>query len=408
MASDPALELVDVVNDEGRTLRIVTRREMRTQRLPHRCTYVLVFNQAGDLFVHLRTAGKDVNPSQWDACIGGVVSAGESFTDGVRREVAEELGVEVDPTAIEELFPFRYADDKSIVQAVVYRLRHDGPFRLQPEEIVRGEFVPLNRIDELARERPVCADSLAVLARLRQHMPETFATWPTNQRILLGSGGFRTDERLRFLRDEMRGFFGDIDRLLFIPYALADYDRYLQSMMEKVIDAGYRLDGIHRHADPHKAIEQAPALFIGGGNTFRLLSTLYRFGLLEVIRRRVREGMPYLGISAGTNVACPTIKTTNDMPIVQPADFNALGVVSFQINPHYIDVDPNSRHMGETREKRIAEFHEENDSTVVGLREGSWIVVDQGRATLHGDTGARVFVKGNTPIEWDVETDRPA
>jgi dipeptidase E len=115
-----------------------------------------------------------------------------------------------------------------------------------------------------------------------------------------------------------------------------------------------------------------------------------------------------MGSSAGANLACPTIKTTNDMPIVQPADFQALGLVGFQINPHYIDADPNSRHMGETREKRIAEFHEENDLTVIGLREGSWIVVDQGRATLHGETGAKIFPKGKAPVEWDRRTDLPA
>ena len=130
--------------------------------------------------------------------------------------------------------------------------------------------------------------------------------------------------------------------------------------------------------------------------------------MLDRIRRKVLDGMLYMGSSAGANLACPTIKTTNDMPILQPADFNALGLVGFQINPHYIDADPNSRHMGETREKRIAEFHEENDLTVIGLREGSWIVVDQGRATLHGQTGAKIFVKGEAPTEWDRQTDWPA
>jgi dipeptidase E len=151
-----------------------------------------------------------------------------------------------------------------------------------------------------------------------------------------------------------------------------------------------------------------PAVFVGGGNTFRLLKTLQDGGLLDQIRRKVLDGMRYMGSSAGANLACPTIKTTNDMPIVQPADFHALGLVTFQINPHYIDADPNSRHMGETREKRISEFHEENDLTVIGLREGSWIVVDQGRATLHGETGAKIFLKGNAPAEWDRQTDRPA
>src|ERR1051325_237775 len=132
-------ELVDVIDDEGRTVGVVTRHEMRARCLPHRCTYVLVFNQRGELFVHLRTATKDVYPAHWDVAIGGVLAAGESFADGARREGREELGVDVEPV---ELFPFHYADAATVVRAMVYRVEHDGPFRLQPEEIVRGEFVP--------------------------------------------------------------------------------------------------------------------------------------------------------------------------------------------------------------------------------------------------------------------------
>jgi dipeptidase E len=135
-------------------------------------------------------------------------------------------------------------------------------------------------------------------------------------RVLLGSGGFRTPERIGFLQEQMRSFFGPVDRLLFIPYALADHDGYLALMTARGLDAGYLLDGIHRHADPAEALEKAPAVFVGGGNTFRLLGELYQRNLLDVLRRRVREGMPYLGVSAGTNVACPTIssKTTGASP----------------------------------------------------------------------------------------------
>ncbi|MBZ5620496.1 MAG: dipeptidase PepE [Acidobacteriia bacterium] len=158
---------------------------------------------------------------------------------------------------------------------------------------------------------------------------------------------------------------------------------------------------------PHR-LPDNPAIFVGGGNTFRLLKTVEDSGLLDQIPQKVRGGMLYMRSSAGANLACPTIKTTNDMPIVQPAHFNAFGLVSFQINPHYIDADPNSKQMGETREKRLAEFHEENNLTVIGLREGSWIAVDQGRATLHGETGAKIFVKGEAPAEWERQTDRPA
>jgi dipeptidase E len=146
-------------------------------------------------------------------------------------------------------------------------------------------------------------------------------------------------------------------------------------------------------------VEEAEALFVGGGNTFRLLDRLQRLGLLDPIRGRVRGGMPYLGVSAGANLACPSIRTTNDMPIVEPAGFSALGLLPFQINPHYLDPAPSRSHMGETREERIREFLEENDVPVVGLREGSWIVADDGSARLEGPCSARLFRRGREPEE---------
>jgi 8-oxo-dGTP pyrophosphatase MutT (NUDIX family) len=164
MSDNPGDELVDVIDDEGRTVATVTRREMRGRRLPHRCTYILVFNRAGELFVHLRTAGKDVYPSHWDVAVGGVLVAGESFADGARRELAEELGIDAEP---KELFPFRYEDAASVVQAVVYRVVHEGPFLLQPEEIVRGEFVALSEIAVRGTRERFCPDGLAVLAEYR-------------------------------------------------------------------------------------------------------------------------------------------------------------------------------------------------------------------------------------------------
>src|SRR5262249_46188143 len=144
--------------------------------------------------------------------------------------------------------------------------------------------------------------------------------------------------------------FGQAGHVLFIPYALADHDGYVAMMRQRGLDAGYPLVGIHTLSDPVEAVLQAPALFVGGGNTFRLLGELYRRGLLEPIRRRVRAGMPYLGVSAGCNVACPTIKTTNDMPITSPPSLDALGLVSFQVNPHYF--------MGQTYIKHGDNFHE--------------------------------------------------
>jgi isopentenyldiphosphate isomerase len=165
MSGDPGDELVDVIDDQGRAIRTVTRREMRGRRLPHRCTYILVFNRLGDLFLHLRTASKDVYPSHWDVTVGGVLAAGESFSVGARRELAEELGIDAVP---EELFPFRYEDAASVVQAMVYRVVHEGPFRLQPEEIVRGEFVPLAAVAMRAAKEPFCPDGLEVLAEYQR------------------------------------------------------------------------------------------------------------------------------------------------------------------------------------------------------------------------------------------------
>jgi len=163
---NPADELVDVIDDAGRTVGVVTRAHMRVKRLPHRCTYVLVFNGRGELFIHLRTPTKDVYPSHWDVCIGGVVAAGESYSEGVIREVREELGIEASPM---ELFPFRYADERSVVQGMVYRLDHEGPFRLQPEEIVRGEFIPLGELTARAEREPFCPDGMEVVRQYLAH-----------------------------------------------------------------------------------------------------------------------------------------------------------------------------------------------------------------------------------------------
>jgi isopentenyldiphosphate isomerase len=160
MSHDPGQELVDVVDEQGQTIATVTRREIRERHLPHRSTYILVFNHRGELFIHLRTPTKDVYPSYWDVCVGGVVAAGESFDDAARREASEELGIEVNP---EPLFPFRYVDETWIVHGMVYRLVHDGPFRLQKEEIVRGEFVAVEEVTRRATTESFCPDGLSVL-----------------------------------------------------------------------------------------------------------------------------------------------------------------------------------------------------------------------------------------------------
>jgi isopentenyldiphosphate isomerase len=153
-------ELVDVIDDAGRTIGVAPRAEMRRRRLPHRCTYVLVFNERNELFIHLRTATKDVYPSHWDVAIGGVVLAGESFAQGVRREIREELGIDAEPR---ELFLFRYADEQSVAQGMVYRLDHGGPFRLQAEEIVRGEWVTVDELWRRTARDAFCPDGLEVM-----------------------------------------------------------------------------------------------------------------------------------------------------------------------------------------------------------------------------------------------------
>jgi len=185
-----------------------------------------------------------------------------------------------------------------------------------------------------------------------------------------------------------------------VPYAIFDRDSYAEKARRRFEQMGIALRSVHDAAEgPVRAVETADALFIGGGNTFRLLTALGRERLVEAIRQRVRAGMPYVGTSAGSNVACPTIKTTNDMPIVEPPTFEALALVPFQINPHYQDPIPGSTHMGETREQRIAEFHEENATPVIGLREGAWLLVEDRAVRLEGTTGARLFRRGETPAE---------
>lgn len=224
-------------------------------------------------------------------------------------------------------------------------------------------------------------------------------------RLLLGSGGFRSAERRRFLIAQMHAFFGSVEKILFVPYAIAKHDWYVERLIETGLDAGYKLDGIHRYDDPIAAVQAAEAIYLGGGNTFRLLNDLYAHDLIGPIAHRVRSGLPYLGISAGTNVACPTIKTTNDMPIVLPPSLDSLSLVPFQVNAHYfsgtmfVEVDGvKHRHFGETRDDRISEFHEMNDTPVIGLREGGILSVADDQVELLGEP-ARLFLLDQEPRE---------
>ncbi len=204
---------------------------------------------------------------------------------------------------------------------------------------------------------------------------------------------------LDYAETEIRDFLGDTPRLLFLPFALHDQNAYAERVRERFAQMGYAVDPLHEATDVITAVNEAKAIFIGGGNTFRLLNRLYELNLLDPIRDRVRAGVPYLGSSAGSNVAGPTIKTTNDMPIVQPPSFDSLGLVSFQINPHYLDPEPDSTHMGETREERIRQFLEENETPVIGLREGAMLRIEQSSILLKGNAGARLFRRNLPPLE---------
>lgn len=218
--------------------------------------------------------------------------------------------------------------------------------------------------------------------------------------LLLSNSSAPGHGYLEHARDAIAEHLRGVGELLFVPYALADHDGYTAKVASFMEGLGVRVRGAHTAAEPARAAADAEAVFVGGGNSFRLLSALHRLGLVAAVRERIAAGAPYMGSSAGTNMACPTLRTTNDMPIVQPPSFEALGLVPFQINPHYLDPLPDSTHMGETREERLRQFMEENDVPVLGLREGTWLRREDARLTLHGAAGgARLFRRGAEPGE---------
>jgi dipeptidase E len=204
---------------------------------------------------------------------------------------------------------------------------------------------------------------------------------------------------LDHVEEQIKTFLRDAERVLFFPFALHDRNAYARRAKVRFAAIGSSLESVHMVHDPRMAIEQTDAIFIGGGNTFRLLKALQDLELLDAIRRKVRSGAPYIGSSAGSNVAGPTIKTTKDMPIVQTHSFRSLDLVPFQISPHFQDPDPDSKHMGETQEERILQFLEENATPVVGMREGAWLLCENGNVILKGTTGARIFKRGQAPVE---------
>ena len=217
--------------------------------------------------------------------------------------------------------------------------------------------------------------------------------------LLISSSTVHGRGYLDHVEEEIKTFLDHGSRILFFPFALYDRDDYAAKAKARLSAIGYSVESAHATDNPQRAIGQTDAIFIGGGNTFRLLKTLQDLELLEPIRHKVKRGTPYIGSSAGSNVAGPTIKTTKDMPILQPRSFDSLGLVPFQISPHYLDPDPNSTHMGETQEERILQFLEEDETPVIGIREGAWLLIENSAVTLKGENGARIFRRGHAPLE---------
>ena len=202
---------------------------------------------------------------------------------------------------------------------------------------------------------------------------------------------------LGYLQQELEVLFRDVEEVLFIPYARPggiSHENYTKMAAKAFNNIGKNLRGIHTFENPRQAIKQAQGIFTGGGNTFLLVQQLHDNKLLSPITKAIINGTPYLGTSAGSNICGITMQNTNDMPIVYPSSFNTLGVIPFNINAHYIDPDPKTRHMGESRATRIKEYHTQNNTPVVGLPEGSWLEVIGDRITLKGNHRARIFEKG--------------
>lgn len=228
------------------------------------------------------------------------------------------------------------------------------------------------------------------------------------QHLLLISNSTNAGESyLSWPIGEIGSFLEGVREVAFVPYAgiTFSHDDYVAKVQRRFDEIGVKVVGVHSGGDPRRAIEEAEAIVVGGGNTWRLLQLMQNNDLLDAIRAKVQSGTRYVGWSAGSNVACPTIRTTNDMPITEPRDFNALSFVPFQINPHYLDDNP-ANHGGETREDRIREFIEVNQFMyVVGLREGCLLEVTQEKIALRGKRPARIFHYGKEPFEVEPRGD---
>jgi dipeptidase E len=228
---------------------------------------------------------------------------------------------------------------------------------------------------------------------------------PVGELLLLSNS---TAPGMRFLEhatEAVRDVLGGRTGVLFVPFADGQPDEYVSVMREALGRIDVQVSSLHESTDPGRSIREAEAVFVGGGNSFRLLRALSRLGVLEALRQAVRDGLPYLGASAGSNLACPSIRTTNDMPIVEAGALSALGLIPFQLNPHYLDPDPGSSHQGETRQQRIEEFLRVNDVPVLGLREGAWLRVSGWTAVLSGTSTGRLFRRGAEPVDIPIGAD---
>ncbi|MCG9972286.1 dipeptidase PepE [Christiangramia crocea] len=226
--------------------------------------------------------------------------------------------------------------------------------------------------------------------------------------ILASTSTLHGQDYLEYLIPHLPELYQGIDEILFIPYARPggiSHGEYTAKASEAFSKAGIKVKGIHEFENHAKAVTDAKGIFTGGGNTFLLVSELYRNKVMNVLKEVVKNGTPYMGTSAGTNIGGLSMQTTNDMPIVYPPSFKTLGLVPFNINPHYLDPDPESKHKGETRETRIKEFHGLNSQPVIGLREGSWLELNDNKVTLKGKLRARIFEKDKVPFEVETETD---
>jgi len=228
------------------------------------------------------------------------------------------------------------------------------------------------------------------------------------QILLVSTSTVHGSRYLSYIMPDVVRFFSGCTNLIFIPYAKPggiSLDDYSNTAAKAFADAGMSIKGIHTWENPQRAIEECDGIFTGGGNTFLLLKTLQEQGLIESLREKVLSGTPYMGTSAGSNIAGLTINNTNDMPIVYPQSFEALGLVNFNLNPHYLDPDPTSKHMGETRATRIKEFHNQSNIPVFGIREGTALEIQEDEWKIIGEHSVRVFTKGKEPFETSDATD---